>query len=238
MGRIQTIVEMLLNTAPTAPTVTDVPSTLAVPPTSWPPAPLDPGWSKHWDTAANKWYYHNAATGDSTWSSPPPSGRPPPPPLPLNWIAVWDQTYGRYYYWNAETRNSVWVLPVTPPPLHLCHKQTQHVREAGGTIASDGACTWNIWELSQTTATVWETNEDMPFVPFSGRPSLIQQMSEERLVDPEDILKPTIKKLVLTPWHPETPPIEPPTGEHCVHRTCWKQLQCLPSGHGNLETMD
>ena len=112
------------------------------------------------------------------------------------------------------------------------------MREAEGTIASDGACTWNIRELSQTTATVWETNEDMPFVPFSGRPSLIQQMSEERLVDPEDILKPTIKKLVLTPWHPETPPIEPPTGEHCVHRTFWKQLQCPPSGHGNLESMD
>ena len=75
---------------------------------------------------------------------------------------------------------------------------------------------------------VVENIEDMPFVLFSGRPSSIQQEIEERLVDPEEILKPTIKKLHPTPWHPESPPIEPPTGEHCVHRKCWEPLEGPP----------
>ena len=181
VGRIQNVLDMLMNTAPTAPTVTDVPSTLAVPPTPWPPAP--------------------------TWSTPPPSGRPPPPPLSLGWIAVWDDTYERYYYWNAETRTSVWVPPIPPPPLHWSHRECK------------------------ITTTDQEQIAEKPFVPFSGPSSSIQKKSNtdigERLVDPEKILKPTIKKLDPTPLHPEAPPIEPPTGEHCVHRKYWEPLERL-----------
>ena len=215
VGRIQNVLEMLLNTTRTAATVIDVPCTLALPPAPWPPGALDRVWSKHWDTVANKWYYHNATTGRSTWNLLQPSERPPPPPLSSGWIAVWDDTYGRYYYYNAETRTSVWVPPVPPPPLHPCHMQTQHVQEAETTIASDGARTWKMREMRETIATV---EENMPFVPFSGRPSSIQPEIDneigERLVDPEKILKPTINKLELTPWHPEAPPIQPPTKEH------------------------
>ena len=222
VGRIQNVLDMLLNTSPTAPTVTDVPSTLAVPPTPW--------------------YYHNAATGNSTWSPLPPSGRPPPPPLPLGWIAVWDDTYERYYYWNAETRTSVWVPPIPPPPCHWGHRGTEEVREAMITITSDGESQCTIREMCKITTAVQENIAEKPFVSFSGPSSSIQKESTneiaERLVDPEKILKPTIKKLDPTPWHPEAPPIEPPTGEHCVHRKYWEQLEGLPEDQKILETMD
>ena len=310
VGRIQNVLDMLLNTAPTAATVIDVPCTMAVPPAPWPPAPLDRVWSKHWDTVANKCYYHNAATGDSTWSLLQPSERPPPPPLPFGWIAEWDDTHGRYYYYNAETRTSVWVPPVPLPPLHPCHtklpsatikpckcfppqvpatgschksqlqvrstsadkcsaeqpeipgcmervdllkddrnlisKRTQRrpqvgeMREVEKTIASDGSRTWEMLGLPDTIATV---EEDMPFVPFSGRSSSIQQEIGERLVAPEEMkkyelgddLQPIINKLDPTSWHPEVPPIEPPTGKDCVYRQYWKQLDSPPQHQQSLK---
>jgi len=452
VGRIQNVLDMLLITTPTAATVIDVPCTLALPPAPWPPAPLDRVWSKHWDTVANKWYYHNAATGDSTWSLLQPSERPPPPPLPFGWIAEWDDTHGRYYYYNAETRTSVWVPPVPLPPLHPCHtklpsatikpckcfpphvpatgschksqlqvratsaekrsaeqpeilgvmerldllkddsaaggplggqaegergccgavrvcsractfsleparsgsavtkelsdivdggtrgvatqevahhpglsvdeqpacpgcrarpfgvpspwiacgrcgqaptehcarccptgtqdlarheadkcsaeqpeilscmkrvvllkddrnlisKRTQRrpqvgeMREVEKTIASDGSRTWEMLGLPDTIATV---EENMPFVPFSGRPSSIQQEIGERLVAPEEMkkyelgddLQPIINKLDPTSWHPEAPPINPPTGKYCVHRQYWKQLESPPQDQQSLK---
>ena len=166
---------------------------------------------------------------------PPAEWGPPPPPLPLGWIAVWDETYGRYYYWNAETRTSVWVPPVPPPVFHSCHKQTQHVREAEGTIASDGAQTWKIQETWKTAATIHKIIEDMPFVPCSGHSSLIQKESKERLVDPQKILQPTINKLDLTPCPPQARPIKPPTGQRCVHREFWEQLESPPQDQTILE---
>ena len=139
---------------------------------------------------------------------------------------------------RCQTRTSVWVPPVPPPPLHPCQMQTQHVHEAETTIAIDGVRTLKIREMWKTTATVRENIEDMPFVPFSGRQSSIQQEIEERLVDPEEIPKPTINKLDSTPWHPEAPPIEPPTGEDCVRRKYWKQLEGPPGGQGNWGSMN
>ena len=101
---------------------------------------------------------------------------------------------------------------------------------------------WHIREMCKTTTTVEKNIEDRPFVPFSGRPSSIQLEIDndigERLVDPEKILKPTINKLELTPWHPEAPPINPPTKQHCVHRTFWEQLGDSPEAQENLEGMD
>ena len=111
------------------------------------------------------------------------------------------------------------------------------------TITSDGESQCKIREMCKITTTVQENIAEKPFVPFSGPSSSIQKESNneigERLVDPEKILKPTIKKLDPTPWHPEAPPIEPPTGEHCVHRKYWEQLEGLRIGdRENLDSLD
>ena len=107
------------------------------------------------------------------------------------------------------------------------------------TIASDGSRTWKMQGLRETIATV---EENMPFVPFSGRPSSIQQEIGERLVAPEEMkkyelgdnLQPIIKKLHPTLWHPEVPPIEPPTGKKCVHRQYQEQLDSPPQHQQSL----
>ena len=405
VGRIQNVLEMLLNTTRTAATVIDVPCTLALPPAPWPPGALDRVWSKHWDTVANKWYYHNATTGHSTWSLLQPSERPPPPPLSFGWIAEWDDIHGRYYYYNAETRTSVWVPPVPLPPLHSCHTKLPsasiqpckcfppHVlatgscpdllkddSAAGGLLGGQAegergccgavrvgsrACTFSLeparsgsavtkelsdivdggtrgvatqevahhpglsvdeqpacpgcrarpfgvpspWiacgrcgqaptehcarccptgtqDLARHEAdkciteqpeilgcmervyrlqdnrdlfskrsqrgpqgkmlglpdTIATVEESMLFVPFSGRASSIQQEIGERLVAPEEMkkyelgdnLQPIIKKLHPTLWHPEVPPIEPPTGKKCVHRQYQKQLDSPPQHQQSL----
>ena len=389
VGRIQNVLEMLLNTTRTAATVIDVPCTLALPPAPWPPGALDRVWSKHWDTVANKWYYHNATTGHSTWSLLQPSERPPPPPLPFGWIAEWDDIHGRYYYYNAETRISVWVPPVPLPPLHSCHTKLPsasiqpckcfppHVpatgscpdllkddSAAGGLLGGQAegergccgavgvgsrACTFSLEPARSGSAvtqevahhpglsvdeqpacpgcrarpfgvpspfiacgrcgqaptehcarccptgtqdlarheadkcsaeqpeilgcmervyllqddrdliskrtqrrppgkmlgspdTIATVEESMLFVPFSGRPSSIQQEIGERLVAPEEMkkyelgdnLQPIIKKLPPTLWHPEVPPIEPPTGNECVHRQYQKQLDSPPQHQQSL----
>jgi len=62
----------------------DQPSRGAVPPPS--KGPLPAGWEEHFDPQGTP-YYHNKATGSTTWTRPAPasgapSGVPPPPPPP------------------------------------------------------------------------------------------------------------------------------------------------------------
>ena len=119
----------------------------------------------------------------------PPSTRPPPPPLDPGWTAHWHIGAGRYYYYDAATEASVWVIPnaaillnapPAPPPPPPPLTWTQNVREVERTIASDGACTEKVRE----TVTIATDVNNMPFVPFSGRPSSIGEQ-QDRLFPPD-----------------------------------------------------
>ena len=157
-----------------------------------------------------------------------------------------------YYYYDAATEASVWVIPPAaillnappaPPPPPPPHTWTQHVREAERTIASDGART----EKERETVTITTDVDNMPFVPFSGRPSSIGEQQDrlfppdgtEQLVDPKKMkmdemveanqespqpASPSALPQRLAP-PPSPSPIKPPTGQNSIHRGVWDPLE-------------
>ena len=151
---------------------------------------------------------------------------PPPPALPVDPPPTWPAGWGA----PPPTWSAVW------------HEK---VRKVEWTIASDGART----EKERETVTITTDVDNMPFVPFSGRPSSIGEQQDrlfppdgtEQLVDPEKMKmdemgeanqgspqpaspQPSALPQRLAP-PPSPPPIMPPTGQNCIHRGVWAALE-------------
>ena len=63
-------------------------------------------WAAWEDPATGARYYHNDATGESTWDEPadqyrPAERKPPCPDVPPGWVATWDVDAWAYYFFDA-----------------------------------------------------------------------------------------------------------------------------------------
>mmetsp|Transcript_53582 Transcript_53582/g.142439 ORF Transcript_53582/g.142439 Transcript_53582/m.142439 type:complete len:378 (-) Transcript_53582:495-1628(-) len=84
------------------------------------PAPRAVGPWKEYRDPHGKPYYHNAHTGETTWTMPPEMAQPAPAPAPQNppqnrsagpWVEYFDQSTGKPYYHNRETNMTTWDRP-------------------------------------------------------------------------------------------------------------------------------
>ena len=78
-------------------------------------------WAAWEDPATGARYYHNDATGESTWDEPadqyrPAERKPPCPDVPPGWVATWDVDAWAYYFFDAARGASTWRYPGPPPP--------------------------------------------------------------------------------------------------------------------------
>jgi len=78
-------------------------------------------WAAWEDPATGARYYHNDATGESTWDEPgaqyrPAERKPPCPDVPPGWVATWDVDAWAFYFFDAARGASTWCYPGPPPP--------------------------------------------------------------------------------------------------------------------------
>lgn len=78
-------------------------------------------WAAWEDPATGARYYHNDATGESTWDEPgaqyrPAERKPPCPDVPPGWVATWDVDAWAFYFFDAARGASTWRYPGPPPP--------------------------------------------------------------------------------------------------------------------------
>jgi len=78
----------------------------AAPPAAAADAPLPAGWASTLDAASGRSYYHNGASGETTWERPAPA---PGDVLPAGWAAV--VAGGVRYYHNATSGETTWDRP-------------------------------------------------------------------------------------------------------------------------------
>merc|ERR1719331_981745 len=87
---------------------------------SQPVAPLPEGWAQNVDAASGNVYFHNAATGETTWTRPVAEGAsnvlPSHHQLPSGWSEHSDLATGNLFYFHAATGETSWTRPVAPPP--------------------------------------------------------------------------------------------------------------------------
>eukprot|EP01065_Artemidia_motanka_P025716 TRINITY_DN30692_c0_g1_i1.p1 TRINITY_DN30692_c0_g1~~TRINITY_DN30692_c0_g1_i1.p1 ORF type:complete len:313 (+),score=9.14 TRINITY_DN30692_c0_g1_i1:98-940(+) len=152
-------------------------------------------WKAHWDSNHNQTFWHNEATGESTWTPPPP---PPAPELPAGppqhvqpearasqWDRHWDVTHQRHYWHNETTGETTWECPdpaqgsdhlaLTLPPPRQTHAQAAEV-PAG--------------EWEQGTVKLWNDQKGFGFIRpddgsqdvFVHRKSFAGQGREGRLL--------------------------------------------------------
>ena len=66
------------------------------------------GWEKYYDVDSERYFYHNAGTGESTWDNPEPLAATDPVSA---WVECLDPNTNAMYYYNESTGESVWELP-------------------------------------------------------------------------------------------------------------------------------
>ena len=83
----------------------------APPPPPPPPPPLS-NWRRYVDAASGKPYWHDAASGETTWDEP--AAAPPPPPPPRErWVELYDDASERPYYHDPASGSVRWDEPET-----------------------------------------------------------------------------------------------------------------------------
>lgn len=68
-------------------------------------------WTATKDPNSGQMYYHNATTGESTWTRPADFIEDVEEPLPSGWTESTDPNSGAKYYHNASTGTSSWERP-------------------------------------------------------------------------------------------------------------------------------
>jgi len=73
-------------------------------------AVADDGWTEHVDQASGKKFYHNAKTGETSWTKPTPLA-PATTTSDGDWRENIDPSSGNKYYFNVKTGESSWTMP-------------------------------------------------------------------------------------------------------------------------------
>lgn len=87
-----------------------------------PVAPLAMGWTENVDPATANTFYHNGATGETSWTRPAseaPVLLPTHYPLPEGWSEHADAATASIFYHCATTGETRWERPVPLPPAPL-----------------------------------------------------------------------------------------------------------------------
>ena len=82
----------------------------APPPPPPPPPPPQKDWSRYVDATSGKPYWHDAASGETTWDEPA-TQPPPPPPKEERWVELYDDTNERPYYHDPASGSVRWDEP-------------------------------------------------------------------------------------------------------------------------------
>lgn len=81
-------------------------------------APLPPGWRERYSATKRAKYWHNAESGESTWTRPKTAEEAAAwaaeavlPPLPDGWTASWSARAQALFYSDADAGTTVWERP-------------------------------------------------------------------------------------------------------------------------------
>lgn len=74
-------------------------------------AALPDGWAAHLDAASGRTFYHNAATGETSWEPPAAPAAAAVAELPPGWAEHMDPGTGKSFYHNAATGETSWDRP-------------------------------------------------------------------------------------------------------------------------------
>lgn len=99
-------------------------------------ATLAEGWAAHVDAASGQTFYHNAATGETSWEAPLAApAAAAPAELPPGWSEHPDAGSGKSFFHNATTGETTWDRPggalpapaAAPAPAALAPGWEEHV---------------------------------------------------------------------------------------------------------------